>query len=241
MARSLIETLDGAAIPIEPKDVSSNTTAIVANGTPWFEMARWKVALDYSVLALEPLNPKDVYDTLCKDGYDNNGHSKTIVTITKNPQTGEDELSGTVRLVLGKNQAGSEKDQDGLYPLDAMGLMSAQWPHRTEGLPDFRAGELGRFVLPDHYRTKPMREAGVHKFLTSQLFSKAWEVSQASGITHLYAIMPVHVNRLVSQAGIATNEIEAARLRTDSEEAAALFAKFPRYWGLSPKLYRFIK
>lgn len=105
------------------------------------------------------IKPEVVFKLLSTDGYELYGRSKTLVAATTHPMTGEPDLSGTVRLVLGRDGV----DEHGLPALDAMRLMQVtpDWPHRQAGLPDRNTGELSRFVIPRQYRTAAMRAAGV--------------------------------------------------------------------------------
>src|SRR5215469_9843278 len=134
-----------------PEEVIHHTVVLDAQDSGWLDLARRTVAWEYSKFASPPLDPEVVFHLLSMDGYELYGRSKTLIAVTTHPMTGEQTLSGTVRLVLGREGV----DEHGLPALDAMQLMQVtpDWPHRQAGLPDRNTGELGRFVIPPQYRT----------------------------------------------------------------------------------------
>ena len=222
-----------------PEEIIDHTIVLDASDSGWLDLARRTVAWEYSEYASPPLDPEVVFHLLSTDGYELYGRSKTLVAVTAHPLTGAQTLSGTVRLVLGRDGA----DEHGLPALDAMQLMQVtpDWPHRQAGLPDRNTGELGRFVIPPQYRTTAMRAAGVSVSLTKALFETAINLATQHSIEYVYAIMPPHVLRLLITIGACPQEIPGAQVRAESPEVSQLVALFPGYWEKSPKLYRFLK
>lgn len=220
-----------------PEEVIHHTIVLDAKDSGWLDLARRTVAWEYSKFASPPLDPEVVFHLLM-DGYELYGRSKTLVAVTTHPMTGEQALSGTVRLVLGRDGV----DEHGLPALDAMQLMQVtpDWPHRQVGLPDRNTGELGRFVIPPQYRTAGMRAAGVPLFVSKALFEMALILAAQHSIEYVYVIVHPHVLRLLITVGACPQEIPEAQVRVEIPEVSHLVALFPGYWGKSPKLYRFL-
>ena len=222
-----------------PDEVIHHTIVFDASDSGWLDLARRTVAWEYREFASPPLDPEVVFKLLSTDGYELYGRSKTLVAVTTHPMTGEPDLSGTVRLVLGRDGV----DEHGLPALDAMRLMQVtpDWPHRQAGLPDRNTGELSRFVIPRQYRTAAMRAAGVPVFVEKALFETVIILAAQHSIEYVYAIMPPHVLSLLITIGDCPQEIPGAQVRAESPEVSRRVALFPGYWGKSPKLYRLLK
>jgi hypothetical protein len=223
----------GAELFIHPLRVGERTSPHdVTNDERLLEKARMEVANQYKRLSTRGLTEEEVYEDLCSDGYDTCGHSSTIVTLTDINQE-KPLISGTVRLVKGNNGDVAE-----LPPLDAMKYFDVPtWPHRLEGIPDNKVGELGRFVIPAQFRTEEMKDYGVSNEITRQLYFEALSVGRKeTGIERLYAIMPSYVVEQVTESGISVREIENATL-VDRHET---FDRYDVYWRkLKPRLFEF--
>ena len=154
---------------LDPASVKANTRIVDITDDPgWLAAARWEMAVGYSKL-VDPsrqLQLRDIYHSVCEDGYEKDGHSRTVAALTVDPVTRTPEISGAVRLVIGRER---RRDSDPL-PIDAMNLVTpaGRWPHRRSGRSDAETCELGRFVIPEKYRTAAMRRAGVDAFITGR-------------------------------------------------------------------------
>jgi hypothetical protein len=225
---------------LSPQAVIENTDLRDVTGDPgWLAAARWETTVAYSKLASAKvrLRIRDIYASICEDGYERSGRSCTIAAITSHPQTGTKELSGLVRVVFGAES----RRRLSLAAIDAMNLVHplGGWPHRRSGVGDGNIGELGRFTVIEKFRTSQMKAANVDAHLTRRLYDDAVKVAMAHNVKCLYAIMPRHAAEVVRRAGIDILEIHCD-LRTDSEEAIRVFDEFPIYWKrLSPRLYQF--
>lgn len=195
----------------------------VTDNSPLLTEARMVAARSYSRLANPPLAIGEVYRELCLDGYNNNGRSRTFATA---------DLSGTVRLVLGKNGFDEEAN---LEPLDIMNWMEvSRLPHREAGFLDSQAAELGRFAIAQWVATEEARNE-----ITRALYLQAAQIAKENGIRFLYAIMPAYVIRRTRQAGIESTLVKGTSLR-NTPEAEELFDMFYNYWRRHPpKLYQF--
>ena len=209
----------------------------VGSDSRLLRVAKREVAWQYSTLSTKGITPDDAYEDLCRDGYDNNGRSITIVGVLG----GDDAdlvLAGTVRLVVGRGNA-----HDDLPSLDAMNLFDiSEWPHRERKISDDETGELGRFVIPSQFRTPEMDIAGVTNHITSGLFNKALSSGrERAGIKSLYAIMPDYVVSRVTRSGIGVEVVEGAYPKQDDNSARQKFEKYDTYWQrMKPQLYEFV-
>jgi 2-oxoisovalerate dehydrogenase E1 component len=223
------------AFSITAADVIPNTVIVDVTENPeWAERARWLTAEAYVALA----NPKmsigleDVFDVVSGDVYEQPGRSRTFVALTTDPQSGCTKISGTLRLVLGKN----DESCPAVPPIDAMNFMATieDWPHKQRGWADSEIAELGRFFIPERYRTLAMRRAGVDVWLSHQLHAAAARVALTQKARIIYIIMPAYVTKLFP---VPIHEIES-KLKTDDPLAASVFEQYSLYWQRShPRLY----
>lgn len=194
-----------------------------ASGNGLLNAARLLVAEGYRPLSTPLLTPQEVYEDLCRDGYDAPGRSSTLVTLNPQDQT---QVTGTLRYV----PAGDGKD--GLPIIETMGLMDVDWPHRAKGIPDSLIGELGRFTVNKAYRESKVE---INRVLVKSAMSKA----QEQGVRTLYAVMPGFVNQITTSAGLPFVLVENARLKEEEPGAKKLFDRYSRYWrGARPQLYQ---
>jgi len=221
-----------------PETVRAHTIfADISDDYLLMEQARWLTAEAYAPLANPALGLtiEDVYRVVSRDAYEGEGRAKTIAALYLDPNTGEREILGMVRVVIG-----AERQCDtGAQPLDAMNFVEplGNWPHDENGLSDGQIAELGRFHIVEKCRTPIMRVGGLPAWLTRGIYEGAVEVVRERQVRTLYAIMPPYTTRLIRQAGIRIVEIPS-RLKTDDEFAAGIFDDFCLYWRRSsPKLY----
>jgi hypothetical protein len=228
---------NSGAFSITAETVIPNTVIMDVTDNPeWMERARWLTAEAYVALA----NPKirigleDVYDVVSGDVYEQPGRSRTFAALTTDPQSGCTKISGTLRLVWGKK----DENFPDVPAIDAMNFVEPiqDWPHKQNGWADDEIGEIGRFFIPERYRTLAMRRSGVAMWLSRQLFEAAAELAWSQRVKVLYSVMPPYVARLFP--GIPFEEVESG-LKTSDPSAAAVFEQFNLYWQRSgPKLYQ---
>ncbi|MBI2074524.1 MAG: ThiF family adenylyltransferase [Candidatus Levybacteria bacterium] len=221
---------------INADQVIRNTRVLAATTPELQQQANRLVAQGYRNLANPPLDLNEVCKDLVLDGYNSEGRSATIITLTKNPCTGEESISGTVRVVFGAEQRNPGDPE----PIDAMHLLSTlNWPHEEQGLSVAQIAELGRFAIPSEFRIDAMLKNGVDTAITRMLFDEAVRVARARGIEMLYAIMPGYVKRITQRADINSVEIGGVTLR-DTPSANEIFNRYNVYWHRGgPKLYLF--
>ena len=222
------------AVPAEA--VTQNTVILdVTEDAQWMERARWLTAEAYLALA----NPKaglgleDVYDIVAADVYEETGRSRTFAALTTDLRSGCTKISGTLRIVFGKN----DESQTKVPAIDAMNFLqpTTQWPHQEKDWKDTEIAELGRFFIPPRYRTLAMRRAGVDVWLSSNLYKSAARMALTRNIRMIYIIMPPYVTKLFPRIPIHPVE---TRQRTEDPIAADVFERFSLYWQRSgPRLY----
>lgn len=222
----------------DPEYTRSHTQARdITDNFRLLDKTRGIVTLGYQQLSGQKIDKEAVYKMLFPDPYTLNGRARTIATISQNPD-GTEEISGTVRLVVGANGI-----EEGLEPIDAMGLVNVPtWPHREMGLKDSEIGEFGRFAIPPDYRTEEMRTARVPALITRQLYEKTVEIAKRRGLKTLYAIMPSSVVQLSRAAGVNFTPVKDVSFKRTPQNQQ-LFQTFDRYWlnpKSSPALYQFL-
>jgi hypothetical protein len=151
------------------------------------------------------------------------------------PATGEQEIAGAVRLVIGRERR-SDRDPE---PIDAMNFVrpTGDWPHRLSGRSDAEICELGRFVIPEKFRTSAMWKSGADTHITGSLVREARRIAKQAGASVMYALMPVRVAELNARGGVGLQRL-AMSLRTDDSHVAEIFEAFSVYWcDSSPDLY----
>lgn len=221
---------------IAPENVIPNTVVVDVTDQPeWMERARWLTAEAYVALAdpKHPLGLEDAYDVVSADAYERPGRSRTVVALTTDPASGCTKISGTLRLVWGSPENAPPADP----VIDAMSLLEPVhgWPHRQRDWVDSAMAELGRFFIPDRYRTLSMRRAGVDVWLSQQLLQAVSRIASSKSVKMFYIIMPAYVTRLIP--GVPIEEVEV-RLRTEDPQVAAIFRQYRLYWERArPKLY----
>ena len=130
----------------------------------------------YSKLSSQRLLLQEVLAELCFDIYHNNNRTRTLLATGINPNTGNVEPIGTIRMVLGAN---SNIDEE-IHPLEVMSLITPPegWDHFT--FEDFNpnlSAEFGRFVVAPAYRSSEARSKGYTFILCKAIFSKFVEVA----------------------------------------------------------------
>ena len=212
----------------------------VTEDTEWMERARWLTAEGYVALA-DPkfgIGLEDVFNVVSSDVYEEAGRSKTFATLTTDPESGSVRISGTVRVVLGKE---SESEDEDVPPIDAIHFMNPvdHWPHKQNGWADSDISELGAL-----FHSGPLQVTGnatccVDVWITNLLYRAAETVVRQQGKRIFYAIMPPYVTRLLNRADIRMEPIEST-LRTDNIAVAHVFEQFKLVLERSrPKLYHF--
>lgn len=219
---------------LTPEEAKANTEVVDITDDPgWLAAVRWEVAVGYSKLANpeRKLRMRDIYTAICEDGYEGDERSHTIAAMTCDAARGTREISGAVRLVLGRPQ----RNPSDVLAIDAMSFVTpvSGWPHHHRGKTDAQIAELGRFVITERYRSPEMRKGDVDAFITGTLVREATRIANSHGATVIYGLMPQRVAEINRRAGVGLEEVPI-NLKTDDPHASAVFDAFSLYWRRSP-------
>jgi len=155
--------------------------------------------------------------------------ARIIATVFRNPNTSQEIVSGTVRLITGTN-----RQTDGVPSIEATSLISVPiWPHQQLGIPEERIGEFGRFAID-----KKFRDLGASTMISTLLFQEIQKIIKSQDLKIIYAIMPSYVYKLTQKIGMKTLQIKESSLIMTPENKN-LFDAFYKYWGSNPQLYIF--
>ena len=210
----------------------------VTNQLPDLQVAFAMVADGYAKLSSHSLPLQEVLAELCFDTYHNTHRTRTLLATGINPNTGNVEPIGTIRMVLGTN---SKIDQ-GIPPLEVMSLITP-----AEGWDNFTFGnfnpnlstEFGRFVVVPAYRSLEARRKGYTFILCKSIFSKFVEVAAQYNKNQFWALMPANVLSLLELINISA--IPVPELNFNSDSCSDLFNKYDKYWQHSkPWFYKVV-
>jgi hypothetical protein len=195
------------------------------------------VVSSYSKLSSHSIVPEEVLSELCFDIYHNNNRTRTLLATGINPNTGNIEPIGTIRMILGDHA-----NDDRIHPLEVMSLITPAggWGNFAFGGFDPNISvEFGRFVIEPVYRSSEAKSKGYTFALCKSIFRKFVEVATQYHKTQFWALMPSNVLNLVNLINIAAIPVPELHFNTDSH--SDLFNKYDRYWHQSnPWFYKFI-
>jgi hypothetical protein len=178
--------------------------------------------------------PDEVYKVISIDKYELNNQVSTFIAITTDFVTGLDYLSGTLRLVCGKQDRTSEIEVMELYGVDD------EWPHKKMGLTIGEIGELSRLVIPDWARHSTVSNL-------SQMQDLAYINGGKRELKLLYVTISSSMLSILEQAGIHVTKIQKSYYLHKEPNAETLYpyaylaSKYYRlYWeAYKPALYVF--
>ncbi len=215
----------------------------VTNQLSDLQVAFAMVVDSYSKLSSQPLMFQEVLTELCFDMYHNNNRTRTLLATGINPDTGNIEPIGTIRMVLGRMVLGADSNIDeGIHPLELMSLITPPegWNNFTfEAFNPHLSAEFGRFVVAPAYRSLEARSKGYTFSLCKSIFSKFVEVATQYNKNQFWALMPANVLGLLKLINIGV--IPVPELNFNSEHHSELFNRYDKYWQHSkPWFYKFV-
>jgi hypothetical protein len=182
----------------------------------------------YSRLSSTNIDINEVYQELCADIYHRTGRARTVLLTVDNPDKGQQEALGTLRYIVGSHM----QDNSEIPPFEAMELVSpiGGWEQFT--FADFnleKSIEFGRLAISPECRNRTAKIKDLHLPVLRQLLIGSYQLAvERHGISQVWCIMPPHVVRALSKAGIRS--IPVPHFELNYHENAALFRKYDRYW-----------
>jgi hypothetical protein len=208
----------------------------VTDQPPDLQVAFTMVAEGYAKLSSHSLPFQDVLAELCFDTYHDTHRTRTLLATGINPNTGNVEPIGTIRMVLGTD---SKIDQ-GIPPLEVMSLITPTEGWDSFTFEDFNptlTAEFGRFVVAPAYRGLEAKRKGYTFILCKSIFSKFVEVATQYDKNQFWALMPANVLGLLELINISA--IPVPGLNFNSGSCSELFNKYDKYWQHSkPWFYK---
>jgi hypothetical protein len=186
------------------------------------------VVAGYSGLSSRTLDPMEVRETVCTDDYHRQGMTRTLLLSGCNPETGNVESLGTLRINLGS----CDTEKPGLRPLEAMSLLSCPggWANfHFEGFEVDQVVEGGRTAVSLACRRGAGKEMGLTGCILRTLVEGGFRLAaERYGKSQMWAILPTYMITRFKAIGIRVIVAPQSLLRLQKWHPA--FGFFDRYW-----------